>query len=140
MKNRDPIAEYCQEWVRWSQTRTFYIRPPAKSLLARMQPSKSSGVEPNARNHPDMQFFNMAIHTLADMPRWRTEWASFKAHYCGAGQVVKRTAADLGIGVRTYYDHVKRFSKASYSMAESIKRVHEQLHASTPEERAVCID
>jgi len=140
MKNRDPIAEYCQDWVRWSQTRTFYMRPPAQGLLARLQPSKSSGVEPNARNHPDMQYFNMAIHTLADMPRWRTEWATFKAHYIGPAQVVKRAASDLGIASRTYYDHLKRFSKAAHDMAHSIKRVHERLHAATPEERAACVD
>ena len=140
MKKRDPIAEYCQDWVRWSQTRTFYIRPNARSLLARMQPHKSSGVEPNARNHPDMQYFNMAIHTLADMPRWRAEWASFKAHYCGPAQVVKRTADELGIATRTYYVHIKRFSAAAYSMAASIKKVQEALHAATPEERAACID
>lgn len=127
IKERDPIAEYCQEWVRWSQTRTFYVRPTAGSLLARMQPSKSSGIEPNARNHPDMQYFNMAIHTLADMKKWAVEVKTFKSHYLGDSLPVKTRAANLGIASRTYYDHLKRFSKAAYSMALSIKRVAEDL-------------
>lgn len=130
MKKRDPIAEYCQEWVRWCDTRRLYIRPPTKSLLARLQPSKT-GVEPNARNHADMQYFNMAVHTLSEMKKWQREWPAFYVHYMGPGQVVKVTAADLGIGVRTYYDHITRFSRAAYTMAQSIKRVQESMQPDT---------
>lgn len=126
MKKRDPIAEYVLDWVRWCQTRSFYAPAPTKSLLARMQPAKT-GSEPNARNHPDMQYFNMAVHTLADMKQWRREWPTFKAHFLGAGQVVKVTASQLGIGTRTYYDHITRFSRAAYVMAEHIKKAHEAL-------------
>jgi hypothetical protein len=126
MKRYDPIAEYCADWVRWCATRRLYIRPPTKSLLARLQPSKS-GTEPNAPNHPDMQYFNMAIHTMADMAQWRREWPAFYAHYIGSAQVVKVTAGELGIGVRTYYDHVTRFSKAAFSLAASIKKVQEAM-------------
>lgn len=125
----DHIAEYCVDWVRWCETRKFYIRPPAKNILARMQPAKT-GREPNARNHPDMQYFNMAIHTLADMPKYKAEWEAFKSYYFGADQVAKRAASDLGIGLRTYYDHVKRFSHAAYAMAGSLKKMHEAMTTS----------
>lgn len=37
------------------------------------------------------------------------------------------TAAQLGMGLRTYYDHIRRFSVAASSLAESINRVQEQL-------------
>lgn len=124
MKKRDPIAEYCQDWVRWTRTRKFYIQPAAGSLLGRLQPSKT-GVAPNARNCPDMPYFNMAIHTLADMPKWRHAWLAFNAHYLGPNQVAKITIADLGMAARTYYDYIKRFSAAAYSMAASIKRVQQ---------------
>jgi hypothetical protein len=135
MKKYDPIAEYCKEWVRWLQTRRFYGPRPARSTLARLQPSKSAGQEPNARNHPGMQYFNMAIHTLADMPEWKREWPAFQAHYLGAGLPAKTAADNLGIGRRTYYDHIKRFSDAAYSMAHSIMRVQEQMTPANAEER-----
>lgn len=126
MKKRDPIAEYCQDWVRWCETRRFYAQPPAKSALAKLQPSKS-GTEPNARNHADMQYFNMAVHTLADMPKWKKSGRAFLAYYVGPAQVAKRTADELGMGKRTYYDHVTRFSAAAFSLAASIKRVQESM-------------
>lgn len=135
MKKYDPIAEYCKEWVRWLQTRRFYGPRPARSTLARLLPSKS-GPEPNARNHPGMQYFNMAIHTLSDMPDWKREWPAFQAHYLGKGLPAKTAADELGIGRRTYYDHIKRFAEAAYGMAYSIMRVQEQLAPATAAERA----
>lgn len=127
----DHVAEYCIEWVRWCETRKFYIRPVAKNILARMQPSKTK-LPPNARNHADMTYFNMAIHTMADMPKHKAEWEAFKKYYLGDAEVAKRAAADLGIGRRTYYDHVKRFAHAAYAMSHSIKRVHEAMSPLTP--------
>lgn len=126
MKKRDPVAEYCYEWVRWCETRRFYIRSSSSGILARLQPSKV-GREPNARNHPDMQYFNMAIHTLADMGKWAAKFKAFDAYYRGDGEVVKRIADQLGIGRRTYYDHVKSFADAAYKMADSIKTAHEAM-------------
>lgn len=123
-KNYDELHELCIDWVRWCETRRFYMKPPSQGILARLQPSKA-GKEPNARNHADMQYFNMAIHTLADMPDHKQTWAAFKLHYLGPKQVVKRTAAELGIGRQTYYDHIKRFAKAALSMSHSLKRAHE---------------
>jgi hypothetical protein len=33
----------------------------------------------------------------------------------------------LGIGTRTYYDHVERFGKAAYLLAPSIQRASERM-------------
>lgn len=140
MKKRDPIAELCKEWVRWTQTRRFYFKPPTQGLLARMVPSSGSGEAPDARNHPEMQYFNMAIHTLADMPQWRTEAKTFVAHYAGSAQPVKVKAHELGIAPRTYYDHLKRFSDAAYSMAFSIMKVQQTITPDSQAERAAVVD
>ncbi|CUI05510.1 hypothetical protein BN2497_5797 [Janthinobacterium sp. CG23_2] len=128
MKNRDVVAEYCDEWVRWCQTRSFYMRPAASGTLGRLQPSKV-GREPNARNHPDMQYFNMAVHTLADMKKWKGKFLAFKAYYVGDATLAKQAAAALGISERTYYYHVKSFGQAAYSMSHSIKKAHEAMAA-----------
>lgn len=124
MKQRDLIDEWCLEWVRWCDTRKFYIRPASKNMLARMQPSKS-GEEPNARNHPDMAYFNMAIQTLADMPLWRQKFEAFYTFYCGDARPAKTIAFDMKIGRRTYYDRVASFGKEAFSMSQTIKRVSE---------------
>lgn len=124
IKKYDELHELCLDWVRWCETRRFYMKPPTQGILARLQPSKV-GKEPNARNHADMQYFNMAIHTLAEMADHKQTWEAFKFYYLGPRQVAKRTASDLGIGRQTYYDHVKRFAKAALSMSESLKRAHE---------------
>ena len=124
MKSKDPVVQLCWEWVRWCETRRFYMKPATQGILARLQPSKV-GTEPNARNHADMQYFNMAIHTLAEMADHKQTWEAFKFYYLGPRQVAKRTASDLGIGRQTYYDHVKRFAKAALSMSQSLKRAHE---------------
>jgi predicted DNA-binding protein YlxM (UPF0122 family) len=121
MKENEFLDQYCREWVIWSSTRRFYGQPPSKSVLARMQASKT-GKEPNARNHPDMPYFNMAVHTLADMAQHKARHLAFSAHYLGEDEVVKRVADRLGISRQTYYEHVKRFAKDAYSMSQSLKR------------------
>lgn len=127
MRNRQPHAmdELCWEWVRWCVTRKFYIRPPGQSILARLQPSKT-GKEPNSRNHPDLQFFNMAVHALADMPKHKEGFTVFWMHYMGEGEVVKRAADKLGISRSTYYERVAKFAKDAYSMSQSLKAIHEK--------------
>lgn len=119
------MDELCWDWVRWCVTRKFYMRPPGQSILARLQPSKS-GKEPNGRNHPDMQYFNMAVHTLGDMPQHKERYAAFMVHYMGEGEVVKRAADRLGISRSTFYERVGRFAKDAYSLSLSLKRVHEK--------------
>lgn len=63
--------------------------PTRQSILARLQLAKT-GKEPNGRNHPDMQYFNMAVHTLGDMPQHKERYAAFMMHYMGRDEVVKR--------------------------------------------------
>ncbi|MET3135203.1 hypothetical protein AAKU55_005511, partial [Oxalobacteraceae bacterium GrIS 1.11] len=41
--------------------------------------------------------------------------------------VAKRAAADLGIGRQTYYDHIKRFSRAAYVLSQSLKKAQEAM-------------
>lgn len=139
MKKCDPIAEYCRDWVRWTQTRRFYFNPPTQGLLARLMPAKG-GDPPDARNHPGMQYFNMAIHMMVDMPQWKSEAKTFMTHYAGPGEVVKVAADKLGIGKRTYYDHLKRFSDAAYSLAHSIMANQALMTPATAVERAAVAD
>ena len=125
-KKRDPIAEYCHDWVNWCRTRGMYLKHQgAGSLLGRLQPSRS-GREPNARNQQDMTYFNMAVHMLADMPKWRRRAEAFLAYYVGDGEVAKRTADKLGVSRSTYYEHVDAFAKQAYSLMPGIKRSHEE--------------
>jgi DNA-binding NtrC family response regulator len=135
MKRRDELDEYCRAWVIWSSTRKFYAQPPAKSVLARMEPAKG-GKEPNARNYPDMTYFNMAIHTLADMKKHQADYAAFMACYTSEDEVVKRVIDKLGIGRQTYYDRVKRFAKDAHNLSLSLKRAAESYSTLSDEAQA----
>lgn len=134
MKKFDPVDEYCREWVRWCETRNMYVAPGSTNILARLQPSKV-GQAPNGRNSADMMFFDIAVKVLASMPRHAIAFPAFADYYMGHKQIIirrdpiKRTAANLGIGQRTYYDHVKRFAAAAYRMSFDIKTAHLALSA-----------
>lgn len=127
------LDAYCKAWATWCYTRKYYVRPGGKNILARMQPSRS-GIEPNARNDPDMQFFNMAIHTLADMKEYVDGMVCFTLHYLDHPEYVKVEAAKLQISRVTYYNRVKAFARRAYSMSHSLKRVHESLNAANEAE------
>jgi len=145
------IDEFCQAWVRWSDTRKFYIPKQASNILGRMQPSKMRE-PPNARNFPDMQHFNNAVHTLRDMAfsepmqketdeekaeqqdsarhRSQLDFICWMIHYDPDHKILVKVVADkLGIAPRTYYDNIKRFSRKAYSMSQSLKRVYESQQA-----------
>jgi hypothetical protein len=126
------LHAYCIEWVEWCRTRGFYLKPGAKNILARMQPSKS-GREPNARNYPDMQFFNMAIHAIADMSENRNLLACFNLYYVDHAPNVKAEANKLGISRPTYYNRAKAFARKAYSMSLSLKQAHKHMMASDVE-------
>jgi hypothetical protein len=121
MKKNDFLDEYCREWVQWSRTRRYYTDAPAKNILARLLPGKG-GREPNARNHPDMTYFNMAIHALGDMPEHETRYAAFVAFYLGDDEVTKRVADRLGIGRQTLYDRKNKFAQEAYALSKTLKR------------------
>lgn len=128
--NDNQIDAYCLEWVRWCETRKFYLRPAAQNILARMQPSKS-GIEPNIRNNPDMAFFNAAVHSLADMGEHEEGYACFKAKYLVVNELIKVHVDRMGISRPTYYSRARSFARKALSLAGSLKRVHaESLHTS----------
>lgn len=137
MKTKDPITQYCWDWVRWCETRHFYIRSVGQGTLGALQQGKGGGREPNARNDPDMQYFNMAVHTLRDLPQYRREWLAFEYFYLKPDQVVKRTAEQLGVGLRTYYDMVRRFGQRAYRLYPSIKKAHEAMSAASNKHAAL---
>jgi hypothetical protein len=117
------LHTHCLEWASWVYTRRFYLKPGAQNILARMHPSKA-GREPNARNNPDMQFFNMAVHTLADMTEYKDGLACFSLMYIEQADHVKRQADNLGISRPTYYNRSRAFARKALSLARSLKRVH----------------
>lgn len=123
--NDQQLHTYCQEWASWCLTRRFYIKPAAQGVLARMQPSRS-GREPDARNNPDMQFFNMAVHALADMREHAEGIKCFKLFYVEQAPNVKCEADKLGISRSTYYRRITAFARKAYSLSLSIKRVHQE--------------
>jgi hypothetical protein len=123
--NDKQLHQYCIDWVKWVDTRAYYVAPSCKSILGQMQPSKSVDI-PDARSNPDMQFFNMAIHTLYDMPEHKDGMVCFKLFYVVKEKHIKRTADNLGISKPTYYNRVKAFSKKAYSLSLSLKKVHEE--------------
>ncbi|GGX98940.1 hypothetical protein GJV26_15985 [Massilia dura] len=61
-----------------------------------MQPSKVREA-PDARNNANMQFFNMAVHTLADMKEHQDAMVCFNLHYVEQADNIKRRADELGI-------------------------------------------
>ena len=117
------LNQYCLDWVHWCYTRRYYLAPGGKSVLASMQPSKT-GLPPNARNNPDMQFFNMALHTLADMKQHHEAMVCFNLFYVDQTGNVKRLADQLGISRPTYYNRVKAHARKAYALAQSLKKAH----------------
>jgi hypothetical protein len=89
-------------------------------MLGNMQPSKT-GLPPNARLNPDMQFFNMALHTLADMKEHREAMVCFNLFYVEQADNVKRLADQLGISRPAYYRRVKAYARKAYALASSLK-------------------
>ena len=120
------IHSYCLQWVSWCWSRKFYMKPSAQNILARMQPTKV-GVPPNARNDPNMQFFNMAVHTLADMPEHRDAMVCFKLFYVEQADNVKHQASLLGVSRPTYYNRTKAFARKAYAMSLSLKTAFESM-------------
>lgn len=135
--NDQKLHAYCLEWADWCNTRRFYLKPGGQNVLARMQPSRS-GNEPNARNNPDMQYFNMAIHALADMKEYAEGLACFKLFYVDQAVNIKREADKLGVARSTYYRRRVAFARKAYSMSISIKRVQEENQQSSAEAAGKC--
>lgn len=140
MKSKDPVVQHCWDWVRWCETRHFYIKSVSHGVLGAVASGGGSGREPNARNDPDMQYFNMAVHTLRDVAKYQREWLAFECFYLKPHQVVKRTADQLGVGLRTYYDLVRRFGQRAFKLYPSLKRAHQDMQASSAKHVALAIE
>lgn len=126
------LNAFVMDWLNWCYTRRFYIPPGAQNILARMQPSKT-GRPPNAPNNPLMQYFNMAIHAMADMSEHKEGFACFSFYYIEQGDCVKRRASELGISRPTYYNRTRAFVRQAYSLAQSLKKASEQMRERVPE-------
>lgn len=133
------IDAYCIAWAKWCRTRRYYIKSPPQNILARMQPSKSGEI-PDARNYPDMQYFNMAIHALADMPKYSASAKSFKLYYESSNgdnsSLVKQMAHSLGVSRQTLHAHYVGFGRAAHSMSISLKAAHEAAKAIVTQDAA----
>jgi hypothetical protein len=122
------LHQYCVAWVEWCRTRRYYCTPKQKNILARLQPS-ASGEVPDAPNSADMQYFNMAIHTLAEMSEHKTQFACFSFCYLEGRRGVKVKAASLNICRKTYYNHVAAFARRAWSMSLSLKSAQAAMRA-----------
>lgn len=122
------IQRYVYDWLRWCETRRFYLAPAAKNVLARFQPSRS-GREPDARNSADMQWFNAAVHTLAEMAKHREDYLAWQVFYIEQPRHIKRVADGLGIGRATIYRRRDNFTRAAISMARSLEAAHAKMAA-----------
>jgi hypothetical protein len=161
-EHEDIVAACCQAWAKWCRTREFYMKPSGLSLLGRLQgqsaPEKGepvrTGLPPNARNDPFMQYFNGAVHACKDNRKY-AEWFKAFDHFYNPqnypnAQLVKQVCVLLGkpregcadpesvkpghpdwedLPHRTYYNRVKKFGQAAYALAPSIQRAAESAHA-----------
>lgn len=130
------LHAHCLDWVRWCSTRKYYIRSAAQCILGRLQPS-NAGEEPNIRIDPNMTYFNMAVHALADMPSEADGWACFRLMYIEKADHIKRKADKLGISRPTYYARARSFARKALSFAESLKRTQSLSHTPSREKAQV---
>lgn len=114
------LDAYCQEWVWWCYTRRFYLQPGAQNILARMQPAKVKE-PPNARNSAEMQFFNAAVHAMADMKEHAETFACFRLMYIEQTGNLKRVAEQKGISRPTYYNRARAFARRAVSLSRSFQ-------------------
>lgn len=118
------LHAYCLSWAHWCYTRRYFAPPLPRNILARMQPVDRVAMPPDGPMDPDMAFFNMAVHGLAqDMP---SEYACFALFYVHRVPNVKAVAVELGIGRRTYYERMRRFARKAHALTASVRRIHEQ--------------
>ncbi|AVF41566.1 hypothetical protein AL486_19115 [Pandoraea apista] len=114
----------CLQYGQWCRTRRLFAPPVPSNILARFQPRECAAVEPDAQLIADMPFFNMAVHALAnDYPQ---EGICFSLYHVHGFRPVKTLAASLGIGRRTFYERVRKFSERALKLSVSIRKIHER--------------
>jgi hypothetical protein len=130
------LHQYCLDWVRWCETRCFYMGGRREGSDA---PPGTTGMPPDARNSADLQYFNMAVHMLADMADFKDGYACFNLFYVKQVDHVKREADRLGICRKTYYNRIKAFAKKAFSMAASIRVAHEARNSPMADALEMCV-
>ena len=121
MMDDKELHAFCESWYGWCMTRRFFVLPGSKNILARMQPSKVLP-PPNAELSAELNYFNQAVHAVADMGHAGTD--CFAHFYCRRTKNVKAIAASMGISRQTFYERAKAFARAAYSLAKSLQRGH----------------
>lgn len=114
------LDAYCEEWLRWCDTRKFYFKPGAQNVLARFQAGKAKE-PPDARNSADMQWFNAAVYAMADMSEHAEAFACFRLMYIERAGHVKRIADERGITQKTYYNRARTFVRKAISLSRSFQ-------------------
>lgn len=115
------LTAYCIMWAHWCRTRKYFAPPVPPNILAQLQPRRRMLVEPDGPMSPDMAYFNMAVHSLAEVePDGVMCFTLF--HYYGYS--VKAIYSALNIGRQTFYDRLDRFANRALKAAATIKRVH----------------
>lgn len=121
MTNQE-LHALCLQWAYWCHTRKYFAPPVPQNILAQMQPRTRSPREPDGPLDPDLAFFNMAVHGLAEEES--EDAICFSLYYFHGIRPVKLLADKLGIGRQTFYDRMHRFASRANRLAGSIKRVH----------------
>ncbi|VVE50997.1 hypothetical protein PMO31116_04654 [Pandoraea morbifera] len=115
----------CLQYGQWCRTRKFFAPPVPGNLLAQFQPKASGVGEPDAELLPEMPYFNMAVHGLAEQEP--EEALCFALFYNHGFRPVKSIAAAMGISRRTFYYRMYRFAERAYKMSGVLRRAAESV-------------
>lgn len=117
--NEQDLHALCQQYGQWCRTRRYFTPPVPSNLLSRFHPRDRIPIEPDAELLADMPFFNMAVKALSDdYPR---DGICFTLYHIHGFRPVKAVAAALGIGRRTFYERMQRFSEKAFRLSVAIK-------------------
>jgi len=120
--NDQDLHNLCNRWVAWRRSKRIYVKPTAANVLARFQPS-SSGPEPDAGLDPAMHWFNAGVGAVKAMDEHAADFDCFWLFYVVGAKNIKRVAADLGIGRRTFYERAHRAARLAYRISIGIQDV-----------------
>lgn len=113
----------CLQYGQWCRSRRLFAPPVPQNLLSRFQPRQSSGVEPDADLIPDMPFFNMAVHALAETHR--DDSICFSLYYFHDIRPVKKIAAAMGVSRQAVYKRLRTHAARIEKARHLIKRLHQ---------------
>ncbi|VVE51611.1 hypothetical protein PCO31111_04758 [Pandoraea communis] len=120
--NDQDLHALCLQYGQWCRTRRFFAPPLPRSLLAQFQPPGGLRVEPDAELIPEMSFFNMAVHALAD--DHPEDAACFTLYYFHDVRPVKKIASAMGISRQAVYKRLRTHAARVEKTRHLLKRVH----------------